>query len=360
MQIILVTNQIPSSHHDHPHTPHQALIATLHPWLRRRYLFMQHRFPSADPDLDQFADLPNGIRICFRSYGQEHHPAVVLVAGLGLQQVSWPLDLIDGLTAAGLRVITLDNRDIGRSTHLNHQLPPPRWRLLCGVLPTGHYRLDAMAQDVALLLGHLHVPQAHVVGMSMGGMIAQSLAALYPAKVRSLTSIFSTTGNKRVGQPAGSTVLRMLLSKPAWTLPAAQDKYVKFMRHIGNPKVPGIEDAWRNYIALAWQRTTPEQAIPGYERQVTAIVASGDRSAQLYKIDTPTLVIHGDKDRIVHPSGGAATARSIGGAQFHTLQGMRHQIDEVVTPYLLRVIVPHIQTAQTFADAEAPASQAAA
>ena len=197
MQIILVTNQIPSSHHDHPHTPHQALIATLHPWLRRRYLFMQHRFPSADPDLDQFADLPNGIRICFRSYGQDHHPAVVLVAGLGLQQVSWPLDLIDGLAAAGLRVITLDNRDIGRSTHLHHQLPPPRWRLLCGVLPTGHYRLDDMAQDVALLLGHLHVPLAHVVGMSMGGMIAQLISIQFPERVLSLTSMMATLSHSR-------------------------------------------------------------------------------------------------------------------------------------------------------------------
>ena len=321
---------------------------------------MQHRFPSADPALDQFADLPHGIRMCFRSYGDDHHPAVVLIAGLGLQQVSWPLDFIEGLTAAGLRVITLDNRDIGRSTHLSHQAPPPRWRLLCGLLPTGHYLLRDMAQDVALLLEHLHITQAHVVGMSMGGMIAQSLAALYPSQVRSLTSIFSTTGNKRVGQPAGSTLLRMLWSKPAWTLPAAQNKYVQFMRHIGNPKVPGIENAWRNYIALAWQRTTPEQAIPGYERQVTAIVASGDRSAQLYKIDTPTLVIHGDKDRIVHPSGGAATARSIGGSQFHTLQGMRHQIDEVVTPYLLQVIVPHLQAAQATACAEKTTPQAAA
>lgn len=318
---------------------------------------MLHRLPTAQKAEDRFADLPNGLRICWRSYGQDDHPCIVLIAGLGLQLVSWPMDMIEGLVGAGLRVLTLDNRDIGRSSHLT-QPPPARWRLLCSQIPREHYLLSDMAGDVALLLEHLQITSAHLLGMSMGGMIAQTMAAQHPSKVRSLTSIFSTTGNKRVGQAAGSTLLRMLFGKPAYTLEAAQNKYVKFMRHIGDPKIPGIEDAWRDYIALAWQRTTPEQAIPGYERQVTAIVASGDRSSQLYRIDTPTLVIHGDKDRIVHPSGGAATARSIGGAQFHTLQGMRHQLDAVVTPYLLDVIVPHVQAAQHKALPPQPCAQA--
>lgn len=303
---------------------------------------MNHDLPLADPALDRFAELPQGLRICYRSYGQPHNPAMVLVAGLGLQLVSWPMALIEGLVAHGLHVIVLDNRDMGRSTHLP-TLPPARWRLLLGRIPPGHYQIQDMASDVAALLDNLGIAKAHVLGMSMGGMIAQNLAAQYPEKVLSLTSIFSTTGNKKVGQPAGSTLWRMLTSKVVWTLPAAQDKYVDMMRHIGNPQVPEIEAVWRNYIAQAWQRDTPEQGLLGYERQVAAIVASGDRTAQLRQIQTPTLVIHGDQDRMVHPSGGAATAQAIRGAKLHTIQGMRHQIDAEITPSLLQVIVPHVQ-----------------
>lgn len=306
---------------------------------------LKHALPLADPAADQFADLPNGLRLCYRSYGHPEHPAVVLIAGLGLQLVSWPLALIEGLVQEGLRVITLDNRDMGRSSHLPHT-PPPRWRMFLRWLPQGHYQIRDMADDVAQLLDGLGIASAHVVGMSMGGMIAQNLAAQHPDKVRSLTSIFSTTGNPRVGQAAGSTILRMLFGKPATTLEEAQTSFVKMMRHIGDPKVPGIEAAWRNYVTQAWQRTEPEQALQGYERQVTAIIASGDRSAQLYRIEAPTLVIHGDKDRIVHPSGGAATARSIAGARMHTLIGMRHQIDEHVTPDLLQLLLPHIRDAE--------------
>ena len=306
---------------------------------------MNHDLPLADPILDQFADLPNNQRICYRTYGLSNRPSIVLIAGLGLQMLSWPMALIEGLVAEGLHVIILDNRDMGRSGY-GSLPPPPRWRLFLRNVPSGHYQIKDMAQDVALLLDHLDIDSAHIAGMSMGGMIAQTLASHYPDKVRSLTSIFSTTGNQRVGQPAGSTILRMLLGRPAQTLQEAQDKYVAMMRHIGNYKVPGIEAAWRNYIAQAWQRIDPEQALEGYERQITAIIASGDRSADLYKINTPTLVIHGDRDVMVQPSGGAATARSISGAVFHTIVGMRHQIDAFVTPQLLQLIIPHVRDAE--------------
>ena len=302
---------------------------------------MLHRLPLAHPDEDQFADLPNGLRMCYRSYGQRKHPTIVLIAGLGLQLVSWPLELIEGLVAEGLHVLTLDNRDVGRSSHLT-QPPPARWQLLLRHIPKGHYQIRDMADDVALLLDALQISKAHVLGMSMGGMIAQNLAAQHADKVLSLTSIFSTTGNARVGFAAGSTIVRMLLRTTPLTLQQAQDGYVRMMRHIGNPKVAGIENGWRHYIAQAWQRLDPQQSQPAYDRQVAAIIGSGDRSAHLYRIDTPTLVIHGDKDRIVHPSGGAATARSVSGAKMYTLLGMRHQIDESITPQLLELITTHV------------------
>lgn len=306
---------------------------------------MRHTLPQANPAEDQFADLPNGLTLCYRTYGQRGNPAIVMIAGLGLQLVSWPVALIEGLVQAGLYVVTLDNRDMGRSTHLSQQ-PPARWRLLLRQIPSSHYQIRDMADDVSQLLDCLGIAKAHVLGMSMGGMIAQNLAAQSPGQVLSLTSIFSTTGNPRVGQAAGSTILRMLLSKPATTLEQAQEKYVRMMRHIGNPHVPGIESVWRDYVTQAWQRSTPEEALLGYERQVAAIVASGDRSAQLYTIEAPTLVIHGDKDRIVHPSGGGATARAIAGARMYTIMGMRHQIDEQVTPELLSLVTAHIRSAE--------------
>ena len=318
-----------------------------------------YAIPLANPNEDRFAELPHGIRLCYRTYGQPQHPAVVLIAGLGLQLVAWPMALIEGLTAAGFYVVIFDNRDIGRSSYVQ-QTPPPRWQLMLRWVGAKHYQIRDMAQDVAHLLEHLQLPQAHVIGMSMGGMIAQNLAAQHPHKVLSLTSIFSTTGNPRVGHAAGSTVLRMLLGRTPHTLEQAQNKYVRMMRHIGNAKVPHIQDSWRHYIAQAWQRSDHQQAPAGYERQIAAIVAAGDRSALLYRIDTPTLVIHGDKDRIVHPSGGAATARSIGGARMHTIIGMRHQIDSVVTQDLLHLVVPHLQQATAAAADAAQPPQAAA
>ena len=304
-----------------------------------------HRLPPADPAQDHFADLPNGLRLCYRSYGDAAQPTIVLIAGLGLQLVSWPLDLIEGLVAQGLHVLIFDNRDMGRSSYVK-PAPPPRWRLLLRMVPRHHYRIQDMADDLAQLLQVLGIVRTHVLGMSMGGMIAQSFAAQYPERVLSLTSIFSTTGNPRVGFAAGSTVIRLLLRGTPRTLEQAQDGYVRIMRHIGNPKVPGIEQAWRDHVAQAWQRTDLAHAQAGYERQIAAIIGSGDRSAQLYRISTPTLVIHGDKDRIVHPSGGMATARAIGGARFYTMPGMRHQLDASITPQLLELIVPHVQAAQ--------------
>lgn len=293
---------------------------------------------------DRFAELPNGLRICWRSYGRRQDPALLLVAGLGLQLISWPQALIDGLVAAGLQVIAVDNRDMGQSSSLPMQ-PPARLRQFFGWIPAGHYRLEDMADDLLALLDHLGIARAHVLGMSMGGMIAQAMAVRQPQRVWSLTSIFSTTGDRRVGQPAPSTLWRMLRARPPMNLAEAQDMYVATMRHIGDPSVPGIEAVWRDYIARAWERSNPLDAQQRYERQTTAILLSGDRTASLRAIQAPTLVLHGDKDLIVHPSGGQATARAISGARLITVAGMRHQIDTQRCPQLLGLILPHLEHA---------------
>jgi pimeloyl-ACP methyl ester carboxylesterase len=157
---------------------------------------------------ERFADLPNGTRLCWASHGDEAHPPVLLIAGLGLQLVYWPEALIRALTRGDHRVIVFDNRDAGRSTRAG-TAPPSKWQQLLRAAPADAYALEDMAEDTALLMHHLGLDDAHVVGMSMGGMIGQALAAHHAPRVRSLTSIFSTTGHRRVGQPAPSTLWRL-------------------------------------------------------------------------------------------------------------------------------------------------------
>ncbi|MCZ2805217.1 alpha/beta fold hydrolase [Modestobacter sp. VKM Ac-2983] len=159
-------------------------------------------------DLDRFVDLPAGPRLCYRTDGPDDGVPLLLVAGLGLDLTSWPQRMVDGFTGYGFRVVRLDNRDIGRSSVIGTRSPGRLRQLLARPRPDA-YDLADMAADTHGLLEHLDVDRAHLVGMSMGGMIAQTLAARHPDRVASLTSIFSTTGNRRIGQPARSTLARL-------------------------------------------------------------------------------------------------------------------------------------------------------
>jgi pimeloyl-ACP methyl ester carboxylesterase len=243
--------------------------------------------------------------------------------------------------AAGYRVLLPDNRDVGRSFRVEGK-PPGKWQQFRGQVPDAPYALEDMAQDTAQWLAQLGIGLAHVIGMSMGGMIAQCLAAQEADKIRSLTSIFSTTGARRVGQPALSTLLRM--ARPAARdLPSAQRRHVAMMRHIGDASVPGIEQHWQGYTEEAWARNGHDANAGGVGRQIGAIFRSGDRSALLARIQSETLVIHGAQDRMVHPSGGLATARAIPSAQFLSVPRLRHQLDEARTPELIEPILALLQ-----------------
>jgi pimeloyl-ACP methyl ester carboxylesterase len=165
------------------------------------------------------------------------------------------------------------------------------------------------------LLDHLEIGSCHVLGMSMGGMIAQTLAARHPTRVRSLTSIFSSTGARRAGQPAMSTMLK-LARKPAQTREDAVTHHLELMRHIGPSAYTMDEHVERDYIADAWLRGAAEKTHEGVSRQMGAIIKSGNRTLALARIHAPTLVIHGDKDPLVAPSGGRATAKAIPGADW--------------------------------------------
>ena len=285
---------------------------------------------------DDFCRTSAGRRVCYRIDGDPSGEALLLIAGLTLDLTSWPHAMIDGLVEQGFYVIRFDNRDAGRTTPAG--TPPPS--LLRRVLRRPRrdgYDLGDMATDAVGVLDHLGVDRAHVVGMSMGGMIAQTVAARHPARTASLTSIFSTTGARRVGQPAASTLL--LLANPgSRTRDDAVRKHLRLVRHLAGTRFPLDETAAAEYAARAWDRGLRRDAGHGVARQINAIYKSGDRTAELRRITAPTLVIHGDRDRIVHPSGGRATAAAIRGAYHVAIAGMGHDLAPGVIDRLVDLI----------------------
>ncbi|MGW0694904.1 alpha/beta fold hydrolase [Streptomyces sp. NPDC002738] len=294
---------------------------------------------------DRFAAVGRDITLCYRTHGDPANPPLLLIAGLGLDLTSWPEAMIDALADRGLFVIRFDNRDSGRSTRAS--APPP------GMLRkvTARPRLDAydlgdMAQDTTGLLGHLGVARAHLVGMSMGGMIAQTIAARHPERARSLTSIFSTTGHRKVGQPAPSTILRMV-TPHARTKKKAITRHRNMMRHIASPGYPLDERAQHAYAAGAWERGDGPTAWQGVARQVGAIQKSGDRTEELRGVTAPSLVIHGDRDLMIAPSGGRATAEAIPGARHVVIAGMGHNFPAALIPRLSELITDHAITGTT-------------
>jgi pimeloyl-ACP methyl ester carboxylesterase len=301
--------------------------------------------PDVDGNEDRFIHYPDGHSLCYRVQGPAQGETILLIAGLGLQLVYWPEVFIKALTSAGYQVITADNRDVGRSSRVRTK-PPSKLRQLLAWAPADNYSLDDMADDMARLLQHLNLRAVHLVGMSMGGMIGQTLASRHPERVLSLTSIFSTTGNPAVGQPAPSTLWRIARGSAPQSSAEAVKRYTAMLSHIGDPQSPGTEAEWSRYVLQAWERSGQRSDASSVVRQIGAIQKSGDRTAQLRRIQAPTLVVHGDVDLMVDPSGGHATAAAIPNAKLVIVAGMRHQIDAVQTPELTKHILDLIKKEQ--------------
>jgi len=291
---------------------------------------------------DLFCPISDGRKICYRSYGSSLGEPLVLITGLSLQLIYWPPNLIEELVLQGYQVLVLDNRDVGRSSQSSVR-PPSRWQILLRRPAPDAYDLGDMADDVLQLLDHLDISSVHLVGMSMGGMIAQTIAARYPERVRSLTSIFSTTGARNVGQPSPLVRLSML-RKPSTSRQARVRDYLRSAQYIGSTRFAMNLDAIRQYAEQAWDRA-PGNAHVGVARQIGAIIKSGDRTCELKRITTPTLVIHGDRDPLVATSGGYATAAAIAQARFVLLEGLGHFIAASAVPVLLDLIVSHTRPA---------------
>jgi pimeloyl-ACP methyl ester carboxylesterase len=282
---------------------------------------------------EQFCDVGRGITLCYETFGKASDPAALLIMGLGTQMVAWHEDFCRDLAARGYYVVRFDNRDIGRSTHVGGP-PPTITQLLLRSKRAARYTLSDMADDAAGLLRELGLAPAHVIGASMGGMIAQTLAARHPDQVRSLTSIMSNTGALTNGQPALRLYPFFLRRRPV-----GLDEYVahfaRLFAAIGSTGMPRDPDEIRALAGISYER---DHDIAGPGRQLAAIIASGDRTRELRKVVAPTLVVHGTADPLVSPSGGRATARAIKAAKLLNIEGMGHDLPRAIWPGLIDAI----------------------
>ena len=283
---------------------------------------------------EQFAQVGD-VELCYETFGEPGRPAVLLVMGLGTQMLGWHVDFCDQLAARGFFVVRYDNRDVGRSTSFDSVPPPTPLELLTRRIRRPAYLLADMADDGVRLLDALGISEAHVVGASMGGMIAQTIAARHPDRVLSLVSIMSTTGNRWKGQPAPS-VFPFFLRRPAPGREASIDRIVKLFRLVGSPGFPRDEAELREMLSASYDRGHDPA---GPARQLAAIIASGDRTPDVRRIDAPTLVIHGTKDKMVRVSGGRATAKAIPGARLMLIDGMGHDLPRGAWPRIIDGIV---------------------
>jgi proline iminopeptidase len=291
----------------------------------------------------------NGLTIEYESLGDPAAPPILLIMGLGMQLIAWPEPFCQGLIDRGFRVIRFDNRDCGLSSRIRVRRQPNLVAALAAAwlrLPVRTpYTLDDMAADAIALLDALGVPRAHVVGLSMGGMIAQVVAARHPERVLSLTSIMSSSGRRRVSQPRPDAK-RALLSKPAdpGDLAGVVEHLVGVFGVIGSPAFPTDREALREQVSRSVRRGYYPA---GITRQLVAIIASGDRRRLLRKIGAPTLVIHGAEDPLVPVEAGRDTARHIAGAKLMVIDGMGHDLAPGLQPILVEAIAAHCRESGT-------------
>jgi pimeloyl-ACP methyl ester carboxylesterase len=291
----------------------------------------------------------NGISLHYESIGNDADPPLLLIMGLGVQMILWPDAFCAQLAAHGFRVIRFDNRDVGLSTHMHHlgvpNIPLEYVKFMMRIPVAAKYSLVDMADDTAGLLSALNIPKAHIVGMSMGGMIGQNFAVRHPEKIATLTSIMSTTGRRSLPQ-ARLRAMRAILSRPAklGDTEAAIKRMVRVLQTIGSQTYPADIDYLRELCTRHVMRSNDPR---GAARQIAAIAAADDRTQIVRMIKAPTLVLHGEEDPLVPYAAGIETARCIreggGDAKLSILRGMGHDIPVVLWPQLIEEIVAHVR-----------------
>ena len=290
-----------------------------------------------------------GLELDYECFGNADAPPILLVMGLGMPAVAWPDAFVDGLVAAGFRVIRFDNRDCGHSSKMaGARMPDMRVavaRALLRLKVSASYTLTDMAADTVGLLDALGIPRAHLVGASMGGMIVQNVAALHPERVASLTSIMSSTGNPSprvaLGRPRA---LRAILARPTKTsdADALVEHYVRVFGVIGSPGFAMDAELLRHNLRRVVSRGFHPA---GTARQLMAILASGDRRPLLARIVAPTLVVHGSHDPLLPVAAGRDTAAHIPGARLEIVEGMGHDLPPGVQSLLVQRIAEHCHRA---------------
>ena len=268
-------------------------------------------------------------------------PTVLLIMGLGMQLVAWPPEFVKALTDAGYRVVRLDNRDIGLSYKTTAKVPNLVWmglKFRLGFAVRTDYTLRDMVEDTRGVLDALNITRCHVIGVSMGGMIAQGLASHHPDRVLSLTSIMSTTGARGLPQATSAATMALLKRPKSRKREDIIAHFVKVLTVIGSPKYPMVQAELRQRIGEAFDRSFYPA---GTIKQMGAIMASGDRSDEVRKITVPTLVIHGKDDPLVPLKHGEDTAKKIAGSEYTEIDGMGHDLG--VLPVLMERIVPFLR-----------------
>lgn len=285
----------------------------------------------------------NGIELEYDEHGDSGDPPILLIMGLSAQMTMWREEFVAELVEPGFRVIRFDNRDIGLSSFFDDAgVPDLAGALATGQLPPPAYSLEDMADDAAGLLDALGIGAAHIVGASMGGMIAQTFAIRYPQRTLSLCSIMSTTGHPEVGQPDPALVGELFMAVPPTNAEEAEEAGLQATALIGSPGYPADEARVRAYARSAFERSNHPE---GVARQMLAIVHQADRTKALGELTVPTLVIHGAADPLVAPSGGRATAAAVPGAELWMQDGVGHDIPPALYAETAERIVANIRKA---------------
>jgi pimeloyl-ACP methyl ester carboxylesterase len=288
------------------------------------------------------------IDLAYETFGDPGDPALLLVMGLATQMVAWHEDFCEELASHGFFVIRFDNRDVGRSTAMRDMPVPSIFKIALRDKKSAPYSLSVLSDDAFGLLDHLEIDKVHVVGASMGGMIAQTMAIEHPERVLSLCSIMSNTGSRWTGQPKFATY-RVLIGVP----PKERDAFIEHVlgvyKIIGSKGFDRDEDNLRRIAGISFDRGRNPA---GSARQLAAIATSGDRAPKLRELEVPTVVVHGTADRLVGISGGKATAKAIPGARFVPIAGMGHDLPRGAWPAIIRAITENAARAPQPATAD--------
>jgi len=283
----------------------------------------------------------NGLDIEYESFGPRSAETILLIMGLGAQLTQWPLELCDALVAKGYRVVRFDNRDVGLSSHIERDrafaFSDMFFALAAGKTSLNAYSLSDMAADTIGLMDALRIDQAHIVGASMGGMIAQHIAAEYPERCYSLTSIMSSSGNPMLPPPKARVLsLFMPQAMTGRNAQAIVEQGIKTYEVIGSPGFPTDEKTLREWC----ERDAARAYYPkGVMRQMAAVLSDGDRRPLLRQINVPSVVLHGREDPVVPMAGGVDTAANIPGSDLRIIDGMGHDMPLALIDQIADAIV---------------------